>query len=104
MDNIDLSPLLSTKPELYAIFGLVAYLGKKYWPLLKERVELSRAQQDSNIRQERHLEDISNKLTIMIGKFDSVASKDDVIDLALRRPAKKEAAINGSGSIVKQGI
>lgn len=104
MDNIDLSPLLSTKPELYAIFGLMAYLGKKYWPLLKEKVELSRSQSEINLRQEKYLADISEKLTIMIGKLDCFATKDDVIDLAFSRPPKKDGIIKGSNSAVSKGM
>ncbi len=102
MDKEIVSTFMSSQPELYAIGLLIAYLGRKYWPLFKEKVEMGRSQLEGAARQEKHLSDISDKLTIMITKLDGFATKDDVIDLLLHKPSKK--VLNGSGSIIKQGI
>jgi hypothetical protein len=105
MDNIDLSPLLNSQPELYAIFLLLAYLGRKYWPILKKKVEIQQSQFECDARREQHLLDISEKLSTLIAKMDGFATKDDVIDLLLKRQIpKKEKPLNGSGTIVKQGV
>jgi len=101
MDNIDLSPLMSSQPELYAIFLLVAYLGRKYWPLLKQKIEMQRAQLDGDLRREKLLQDILDCVVRQNAKLDTLASKDDVIYSLKER---LETPILTSESIAKQAI
>lgn len=108
MDNV-LSSIATSQPELYAILAVILYAVKKVLPLLKISVET----QKSHLECLQRIETKTDANTTAINANSSaiqensaslktLLSKDDAIDLLLHRPQKK--AINGSGSVVKQGI
>jgi len=109
MEMAEALSLISGQPESYAILAVMIIFGWKYFPVLKKKVEIQASQLEvqrqsleSAVRQEKLLQDIVSTLVALNASMQTFATKDDVIDLALHRPPKK--VVNGSGSVVKQGI
>ncbi len=105
MDNIDLSPLLNSQPELYAIFLFMAYIWKRVYPLLKQNIVLKQSTFDCLMRIEQGIKDngkeTKDAITDVAATMKTLATKDDVI-YSLKE--KLEPPILASGSIVKQGV
>lgn len=103
MDIAQILPLLVGRPESYAILVVILIFGWKYFPVLKKKVEMQQSQLEGDVRRERLLQDIVSTLNKLNSSMQTLATKDDVIEILLHKPAKK-TVLNGSGSIAKQGV
>lgn len=102
MEFSDILSLFGGQPELYAILALLGYATKKLFPLLKQRMAVEQSKLEGSIRQEELLKDILNAINAVNANLNTLATKDDVIELLIHQPKKR--VLNGSGSIAKQGI
>jgi hypothetical protein len=102
MESLDLSKLLSSQPELYAILAVLLYAVKKIFPILKISVETQKSHLECLQRIEQKTDANTAATQDNTSTLKNLLNKDDVIDLLLHRPSKK--VVNGSGSVLKQGI
>lgn len=105
MGDIDLSPLMNSQPELYAIFLLVAYIGRKAYPLLKQNIVLKQSTLDCLMRIEQSIKEngkeTKDAMMQIAAVLNTVATKDDVIYSLKER---LETPIISSDSIAKQAV
>jgi hypothetical protein len=105
MGNIDLSPLMNSQPELYAIFLLIAYIGRKAYPLLKQNIVLKQSTLDCLIRIEQGIrengKETKDAIAQIVATLNTVATKDDVIYSLKER---LETPIVSLDSISKQAV
>lgn len=98
----DIVALFGGQPELYAILALMLYGIKKFFPIIKNYMAIEQSKLEAAIRHENLLKDILTAVNTVNSNLYTLATKDDVIELLIHHPKKK--VLNGSGSIVKQGI
>lgn len=110
MDNIDLSSLLSGKPEIYAILVVILYGIKKALPLYKQGLSLKQSILDCLMRIELGGKEgiaATQENTRAIKSLESkIVTKDDVINILLKKEIATPPApiLNSSNSITKQVV
>lgn len=98
---------LSGKPEIYAIALMLAWGLKVSLPYIKQALAVKQSTLDCLIRIESGIKDnflATQENTRAIKSLESkLATKDDMINILLK-DNNGAPVLNGSGSIIKQGV